>query len=65
MGIVGGLNLTALLLAVFITLKLANVVAWSWWWVILGPFAVTISITFVAFAAVVLLALILNQLARQ
>lgn len=29
-----GLGLPTLLLVVFITLKLINVIDWSWWWVL-------------------------------
>lgn len=29
-----GIGFTGLLTIVFITLKLCNVIAWSWWWVI-------------------------------
>lgn len=30
----GGLTFTGLLTIVFITLKLCNVISWSWWWVL-------------------------------
>lgn len=29
----GGIGFTGLLTIVFITLKLTEVIAWSWWWV--------------------------------
>ena len=29
----GGIGFAGLLTIVFITLKLCNVIAWSWWWV--------------------------------
>ena len=45
-----GLNFCSLLTIVFITLKLINVIDWSWWWV-LGPLwipsATVISIIFI------------------
>lgn len=30
----GGIGFAGLLTIVFITLKLCNVIAWSWWWVL-------------------------------
>lgn len=30
----GGIGLSGVLLIVFIVLKLCNVIAWSWWWVL-------------------------------
>jgi hypothetical protein len=30
----GGIGFTSLLLVAFIVLKLCNVIAWSWWWVL-------------------------------
>jgi len=30
----GGIGFCGLLTIVFITLKLTNVIAWSWWWVL-------------------------------
>lgn len=33
----GGINITGLLGVVFVTLKLCEVIDWSWWWVLL-PF---------------------------
>lgn len=38
----GGISFLGLLAIVFITLKLTNVITWSWWWVLLplwGPAA--------------------------
>lgn len=38
----GGVSFFGLLAIVFITLKLTNVIAWSWWWVLSplwGPMA--------------------------
>jgi hypothetical protein len=39
----GGIGFFGLLAIVFITLKLTNVITWSWWWVtapLWGPFVV-------------------------
>lgn len=30
----GGIGFTGLLTIVFIILKLCNIIAWSWWWVL-------------------------------
>ncbi len=38
-----GLTFTSALLLIFITLKLTNVIDWSWWWV-LSPIWVTLSL---------------------
>lgn len=43
----GGIGFCGLLTIVFITLKLTDVIAWSWWWVtapIWIPFAVVLCI---------------------
>lgn len=43
----GGISFLGLLTIVFITLKLTNVIAWSWWWVLLplwGPVAFMLSL---------------------
>ena len=37
----GGIGFTGLLTIVFITLKLLNVINWSWWWV-LSPIWITV-----------------------
>jgi len=40
------MNFTKLLLIVFITLKLCNIIDWSWWWV-LSPIWISIIIEFI------------------
>ena len=43
----GGTSFLGLLTIVFITLKLTNVITWSWWWVLLplwGPMAFMLSL---------------------
>ncbi len=47
----GGIGFVGLLTIVFITLKLTNVIDWSWWWV-LSPIWIT--------AAIILLFLIIG-----
>ena len=42
-GILSAVMLAALLTVVFVTLKLCNVINWSWWWVI-SPFWIYIAI---------------------
>lgn len=39
----GGIGFVGLLTIVFITLKLCNVIEWSWWWV-LSPIWITIGL---------------------
>ena len=45
------MNLAKALTIVFITLKLCNVITWSWWWVVLSPFV--IDITFICIWSVI------------
>lgn len=43
----GGISFLGLLTIVFITLKITNVITWSWWWVLLplwGPMAFMLSL---------------------
>ena len=58
----GGIGFFGLLAIVFITLKLTNYIAWSWWWV-LAPIWAPIAIVLLIFVSVFLVALIaaLNQ----
>lgn len=47
----GGLGFGSILTLIFITLKLTNVIDWSWWWVLApmwGPFALVVVIALVA-----------------
>lgn len=44
----GGMGFTSALLLVFITLKLTNIIDWSWWWV-LSP----VWISFILFLIIV------------
>ena len=46
----GGIGFFGLLAIVFITLKLCDVIAWSWWWVLAPlwiPFAVIFAIAII------------------
>ena len=52
-----GIGFFGLLGIVFITLKLTGVIAWSWWWV-LAPFWVPLSITLLAIAIIVFIAVV-------
>jgi len=40
----GGIGIVELLLAIFITLKLCNVIEWSWWWVLSPVWGIVIII---------------------
>jgi len=47
----GGLGLTTILFLIFLTLKLANFINWSWWWVtspLWIPIAIVIGIYIIA-----------------
>jgi hypothetical protein len=50
----GGVGFAGLLLIVFITLKLCNVIDWSWWWV-LSPFWIPFGLVALIFAVVLAL----------
>ena len=52
----GGIGFTGLLTIVFITLKLLNVINWSWWWV-LSP----IWITTILVLAIVIISILLTS----
>ena len=59
----GGISFLGLLTIVFITLKLTNVITWSWWWVLLplwGPMAFMLS-----FGGIVLIGLGVLSLMRK
>jgi hypothetical protein len=47
----GGIGFAGLLTIVFIVLKLCNVIAWSWWWV-LSPIWISFSLALAILAIV-------------
>jgi hypothetical protein len=47
----GGIGFTGLLAIVFIVLKLTDVIAWSWWWV-LSPLWIPVIIVLLVIIAV-------------
>lgn len=52
----GGI-LLPLLLVLFVGLKLAGVISWSWWWVLAplwGPFAIAVILAFLVFVFAIL-----------
>lgn len=52
-----GLSLTAVLLIVFLVLKLTNNINWPWYWVLSPiwlPFALVIGLIFIAFLIIVI-----------
>jgi hypothetical protein len=53
----GGIGFAGLLTIVFITLKLCNVIAWSWWWV-LSPILISLGLVLGIIAIVGIIALI-------
>lgn len=50
----GGIGFTGLLTIVFITLKLLNVISWSWWWV-LSPIWISVLLVVVLIIFFILL----------
>lgn len=58
-----GISFVGLLTIVFIVLKLCNVIAWSWWWV-LSPIIISFGIWFLI-AVVVVATLILSALINE
>lgn len=53
----GGIGFVGLLTIVFITLKLCNIIAWSWWWV-LSPIWISFGLV-IGIIAIVLIAALL------
>lgn len=51
----GGIGFAGLLTIVFITLKLTNVIAWSWLWV-LSPIWISVLLVFLVLAVVIFFA---------
>lgn len=50
----GGISFLGLLTIVFITLKLTNYIAWSWWWV-LSPLWMPLAIVLIVIFIVLLI----------
>jgi hypothetical protein len=50
----GGVGLGGLLTVLFVGLKLTHVIGWSWWWV-LSPLWISLGVTIVVIAVVVLI----------
>ena len=60
----GGIGFAGLLTIVFIILKLCNVIAWSWWWV-LSPIWISIGLLLGIVAFVFLIAIITAMFKKQ
>ena len=56
----GGIGFAGLLAIVFIILKLCNVIAWSWWWV-LSPIWISFGLGIILIALTILVALLSNR----
>lgn len=54
-----GIGFTSLLTIVFITLKLTNVINWSWWWV-LSPIWISIALVIIALVVLLIWAVIID-----
>lgn len=59
-----GISFTGALLLIFITLKLTNVIDWSWWWV-LGPIWIPLLLAGLVIAAAVIIGIILGLIFKQ
>ena len=58
-----GLNLTAVLLIIFVVLKLTHNIDWSWWWV-LSPLWIPLSL-YLVFVVILFIAVIIEKLIRK
>lgn len=56
----GGIGFVGLLTIVFITLKLLNIITWSWWWV-LSPIWITSILAVVGLALVFIIIAYMNK----
>ena len=56
----GGIGFLGLLAIVFIVLRLCNVIAWSWWWV-LAPIWIPVAIAIIVLLFFVILAAIVGR----
>lgn len=56
----GGIGFLGLLAIVFIVLRLCNVIAWSWWWV-LAPIWIPVAIAIIVLLFFVILAAIAGR----
>jgi hypothetical protein len=50
----GGIGFSGLLTIVFITLKLCDVIDWSWWWVLSPLWLLIVAIPFLMFVAFII-----------
>ncbi len=53
----GGIGFIGLLVIVFIVLRLCNVIAWSWWWV-LAPLWIPVAIAIICIIDIIIVAAI-------
>lgn len=53
----GGIGFIGLLVIMFIVLRLCNVIAWSWWWV-LAPLWIPVAITIICIIDIIIVAAI-------
>ena len=59
-----GISFTGALLLIFITLKLTNVIDWSWWWVF-SPIWIPLLLAGLVIAAAVIIGIILGLIFKQ
>lgn len=55
-----GVGVSSLLGILFITLKLTNIIQWSWWWV-LAPFWIPTAFLVMSLVVVLILAIMINK----
>ena len=60
----GGTSFTGLLFLVFLTLKLTNVINWSWWWVT-APLWIPVSIALVVLLIAIVILGIVSIIERK
>ena len=60
----GGTSFTGLLFLVFLTLKLTNVINWSWWWVT-APLWIIPSVIIIGIALLAVVAFIIEMILKK
>jgi hypothetical protein len=61
---VRGEEVATILFVVFIVLKAAGLVTWSWWFVIFGPLAIMLAITLALFFTAITIAALIGGFQR-
>jgi uncharacterized membrane protein YraQ (UPF0718 family) len=59
-----GISFTGALLLIFITLKLTNIIDWSWWWV-LGPIWIPLLLAGLVILIAIIIGIIIELVFKQ